>query len=148
MIGGGGNGAAFDQRKGSAMSSTLFLRRVLAVDALSCAAMGVVMTLGASPLAELFGLPAGLVRGAGMILLPTFAFIGWLSTRRVPPRPLVWLVIAGNLGWTVESFILIGQYAGSATLIGSAFVTVQGLAVLGLAALEYFGLRRIKASAA
>ena len=130
------------------MTSTLFLRRVLAFDALSCAAMGVAMTLGAAPLAELFGLPAGLVRGAGIVLLPIAAFIGWLSSRPMPPRPLVWLVIAGNLGWTVESFLLIGQYGGSATLLGTAFVIAQALAVLGLTALEYLGLRRIAAAAA
>ena len=130
------------------MSSTLFLRRVLALDALSCAGMGIAMTAGAAPLAELFGLPAALMRGAGLLLLPVAAFIGWLSCRSIPPRLLVWLVIAGNLGWTVESFLVIGRYGGSATGLGTAFVIAQALAVLGLAALEYLGLRRIAAAAA
>ena len=130
------------------MSSTLFLRRVLALDALSCAVMGIVMAAGSAPLAELFGLPAGLVRGAGIVLLPIAAFIGWLSARRVPPRLLVWLVIVGNVGWTIESFLVLGQYGGSATALGTAFVLAQAVAVLGLAALEYLGLRKIALAAA
>jgi len=58
------------------MTSTIFLRRILALDALSCAGMGLAMGLAAAPLAPLFGLPEGLVRGAGLLLLPLAAFIG------------------------------------------------------------------------
>src|SRR3546814_16351123 len=83
------------------MSSTLFLRRVLALDALSCAGMGVLLAAAAAPLAPLFGLPEGLVRGAGLLLLPLAAFIGGLASRPSPPPLLVWVVIVGNLGWEI-----------------------------------------------
>lgn len=127
------------------MSQTLFLRRVLALDSLSCLAMGLLMALGGALLAPLFGLPEPLVRIAGLILLPLAAFIGWLAARPAPPRPLVWVVIAGNLAWTAESFAtLAGQQA---TALGTAFVTAQALAVLGLATLEYAGLRKAYAAA-
>ena len=122
------------------MSSTFFLRRVLALDSLSCLAMGAAMGFGASALAPLFGLPEGLIRAAGLLLLPLGAFIGWLASRPVPPRALVWIVILGNLGWTAESFALLAQR--DATALGAAFVAAQALAVLGLAALEYLGLRK------
>ena len=125
------------------MMSSRFLRRVLALDALSCVAMGLLMALGAAPLAPLFGLGEPLVRTAGLILLPLAAFIFWLAWRPAPPRPLVWMVILGNAGWTVESFLLLGQAQGAITALGTAFVTAQALAVLGLAALEYVGLRRL-----
>ena len=52
------------------MSSTLFLRRVLALDSLSCLAMGAAAGLGAAALAPLFGLPEPLIRIAGLLLLP------------------------------------------------------------------------------
>ena len=129
------------------MTSTLFLRRILALDALSCAGMGLAMGLAAAPLAPLFGLPEGLVRSAGLLLLPLAAFIGWLASRPSPPRLLVWVVIVGNLGWTAESFTLPGQYGGSITAVGTAFVAGQALAVLALAGLEYAGLRRVRAGA-
>ena len=127
------------------MINTLFLRRVLALDALSCLAMGLLMGLGAAGLAPLFGLPEGLVRGAGLALLPLAAFIFWLATRPIPPRLLVWVVILGNLGWTAESFLTLGQ--SDATALGTAFVSAQAVAVLGLACLEYVGLRRAAVAA-
>jgi hypothetical protein len=128
------------------MTNTLFLRRVLALDSLSCLGMGLLMGLGAAGLAPLFGLPEGLVRGAGLALLPLAAFIFWLATRPNPPRPLVWVVILGNLAWTAESFITLGQ--SQATALGTAFVAAQAVAVLGLALLEYAGVRTAAVAAA
>jgi len=131
--------------KGKSMSQTLFLRRVLALDSLSCLALGLLMGLGAAALAPLFGLPEPLARIAGLVLLPLAAFIGWLATRPAPPRALVWVVILGNLGWTAESFATLAQ--ADATALGTAFVTAQALAVLGLAMLEYIGLRKARVAA-
>jgi hypothetical protein len=122
------------------MTNTLFLRRVLALDALSCLALGLLMGLGAAGLAPLFGLPEQLVRFAGLALLPLAAFIGWLASRPSPPRALVWVVIVGNVAWTAESFVTLGQL--QATALGTAFVSAQALAVLGLATLEYIGIRK------
>jgi hypothetical protein len=127
------------------MSSTLFLRRILALDSLSCAAMGLPMAFGAASLASLFELPEPLVRGAGLLLLPLAFFIFWLATRPAPPRALVWAVILGNAGWTAESFILLGQH--QPTALGTAFVSAQAASVLALAALEYLGLRKARAAA-
>lgn len=126
------------------MPSSLFLRRILALDALSCLAMGLLMELGAALLSPMFGLPEPLVRTAGLLLLPLAAFIRWLATRPAPPRALVWIVILGNLGWTAESFALIAQSQPAITALGIAFVSAQALVVLCLAALEYGGLRRLR----
>jgi hypothetical protein len=126
------------------MTSSLFLRRILALDALSCVAMGLLMGLGATQLSPLLGLPQPLIRAAGLLLLPLAAFIAWLASRPAPPRGLVWVVILGNIGWTAESFVLVGQSQPAITAIGTAFVSAQGLAVLGLAALEYVGIRRLR----
>jgi hypothetical protein len=129
------------------MATNLFLRRVLALDALSCAGMGLATAAAASPLAPLLGLPDQVVRGAGLLLLPIAAFIGWLASRTAPSRILVLAVIIGNLGWAVESFILLGRYAETTTAIGTAFVSAQALCVLTLAILEYAGLHRLGAPA-
>jgi len=127
------------------MTNSLFLRRVLALDSLSCLAMGLLLGLGTASLAPLFGLPEGLVRGAGLALLPLAAFIFWLATRQNPPRLLVWVVIIGNLGWTAESFLTLGH--SQATALGTAFVAAQAVVVLGLACLEYLGVRKTTAAA-
>ena len=134
------------QMKGPIMASTTFLRRVLALDSACCAAIGLGLGLAASPLATLFGLPVELVRTAGLLLLLLAAFIAWLASRPAPPPLLVWIVIAGNLGWTAESFALLGWY--DPTPLGAGFVAAQAIAVLGLAGLEYVGLRRMQSVAA
>ena len=130
------------------MASTDFLRRILALDSASCAAMGLALGLGAGPLAGLFGLPVGLVRTAGLLLLPLAAFIAWLASRPAPPPLLVWAVIVGNLGWTAESLLLIANESGRITPPGTAFVAGQAAAVLIVAMLEYAGLRRMRAGTA
>lgn len=126
------------------MNSPAFLRRVLALDSASCAMIGLLLCLGAGPLSGLFGLGERLLFGAGLLLLPLAAFIAWLASRPSPPSPLVWLVIAGNAAWTAESFLLIESEAARITALGTAFVAIQAVAVLGLALLEYIGLRKLR----
>jgi hypothetical protein len=128
------------------MTSPAFLRRVLALDSASCLTMGLSLVFGAGSLSSLFGLDERLLFGAGLLLLPLAAFIGWLASRPVPPSPLVWLLIAGNAAWTAESFLLIALESGRITALGTAFVAAQAVAVLGVAALEYAGLRRMFAA--
>ena len=129
------------------MNSTAFLRRVLALDSASCLALGLLLALGAAPIAGLFGLGERLLFGAGLLLLPLAAFIAWLASRPAPPSALVWIVIVGNLAWTAESFLLISTEAGTITALGTAFVAAQAIAVLGVSLLEYIGLRRLRAAA-
>lgn len=129
------------------MAPNTFLRRILALDAASCLGMGLVAVLAAKALSPPLGLSANLLQGAGLLLLPLGLFILWLASRAEPPRPLVWAVILGNLAWSVESFLLIGQSQGAITPLGTAFVAGQALAVLGVTLLEYAGLRRVRAAA-
>ncbi len=129
------------------MIYSTFLKRVLLLDGLSCLGMGAALTLGADALAPLFGIDRAIVGGAGVALLPIGAFVLWLSTRRSAPAGLVYLLIAGNAVWTVESFVLAGNTPGI-TAAGTAFVTAQAIAVLGLTALEWIGLRRSRLATA
>lgn len=130
------------------MASTLFLRRILALDAASCAALGLLLCLDGAALSPLFGLGERLLLGAGLLLLPLAAFIGWLASRPAPPSLLVWLVIVGNVAWTAESFLLVATESGRITTLGATFVAGQAAAVLVVALLEYAGLRRMRAGAA
>ncbi|HEX8572590.1 MAG TPA: hypothetical protein VF759_07560 [Allosphingosinicella sp.] len=130
------------------MASTTFLRRILALDSASCALLGGLLTLDSAALSPLLGLGERLLLGAGLLLLPVAAFIGWLASRPNPPSLLVWLVIVGNAAWTAESFLLIAMEGGRITPLGTAFVAGQAAAVLVVALLEYAGLRRIRAAAA
>jgi hypothetical protein len=123
-------------------TSPHFLRRVLRLDALTCVASGLMMTLGADILAPLFGLPRALLMEAGLLLFPIAAFILFVASRDRLPPALVWMVVAGNVLWAANSFFLLVSGWVSPTAWGQAFVIGQALVVAVLAELEYFGLRR------
>ncbi len=125
------------------MQMTTFLKRVLLLDAASCLLMGAGLALGAAMLTAPFGLSERLIEGAGLVLIPIGLFIGWLGTRNAAPAALVYAVIVGNLGWTAESLIVAFGQQG-VTLLGSAFVAAQAAAGLGLALLEYAGVRHAR----
>ena len=128
------------------MQPTLFLKRVLMLDAASCLGMGALLAIGAGALSPVFGLEASLLFGAGAALIPSGLFILWVATR-APIRPLfVYLIVAGNFVWVLESLLLVRGAAGI-TGLGTAFVVAQAAAVAGLALLEWIGVRRARQTA-
>lgn len=122
--------------------SFVFLRRVLAVDAVSCGAMGLGLFAFAPALAEWFGLPSAMLREIGLILLPLAAMVGLLASRQHPSRIGVWIVIVLNAIWTVDSILLLVSGKVEPSALGHAFVIGQAIVVAVLAELEYMGLRR------
>lgn len=124
-----------------------FLRRVLLADAATSGASGLLMTLGAGFLEDLLGVPAALLRYAGLSLLPFAALVAYLATRQSPPRAAVWAVIVLNALWAVDSILLLaGGWVGP-TALGYTFVVAQALVVAGFAEAQYVGLRRSPAAA-
>ena len=130
------------------MADFQFLRRVFALDAVSTVACGLVLVAAADALAPVLGYPTSFVRGAGLLMLPLAAFIGWLATRPVPPTPLVWVVIIGNFVWMAESFLVLKQFGGAITSTGVALTIAQAGWVALMGGLEFAGLRRGRLAAA
>jgi hypothetical protein len=128
------------------MQLTFFLKRVLMLDAASCLGMGALLAPAAGVLSPLFGLESSLLLGAGAVLIPTGLFILWVATR-AQIRPLfVYLVIAGNFIWVLESLLLV-RGAAEINGLGTAFLVAQAVAVAGLALLEWIGARRARQAA-
>lgn len=123
-------------------NASLFLRRVLAVDAASSAAAGLLMLAAAGSLSPLSGLPAPLLRGAGLVLLPYAALVAWMSVRPRVPRPAVWAVAAANAIWAADSLLLLLSGWARPTGLGITLVVVQAAAVAVIAELQVIGLRR------
>ena len=119
-----------------------FLRNVLLVDAATCVASGVLMTLGSGLIASLTAIPPALVLYAGLSLFPIAAFMTVTATRPVIPRPAVWLIIDGNVLWVAGSVWLMVGSAIAPNALGHTFIGAQAVTVAILAALEYAGLRR------
>ena len=125
-----------------------FLRKVLAVDAVSSGAMGLGMLAFAPFIAQLLNLPAELIRDAGFVLLPFAAFVGYVASGAQPSRAGVFVIIALNVVWVVDSVMLLFTGWVEPNALGYAFVIGQALVVGVLAELEYIGLKRAPARAA
>lgn len=125
----------------SIFASPRFLPRVMAADALSCAATGALQLGLGDTLARLTGLPAPLLGGTGVFLLAYAALAAWMARRPVPPRRLIGLVIVGNLAWAAGCVALLLGGGVAPTALGVAWVLAQAVVVLVLAELQWMGLR-------
>ena len=116
------------------------LRRILLADALASGATGLLMA--AAPLGTLLGLPAGLLRAAGLLLLPYAVLVAWLALRHAPPpRRAVRAVVTANAIWAADSLVLLLSGQVAPTAVGTAFVLVQAAVVAGFAVLQALALR-------
>lgn len=118
------------------------LRRALLIDAAATVAMGALLAVGAGSLEALLGLPVGLMRWAGLFLVPFAAVLAFTATRPRVSERAGWALIVCNALWAVDSFALLATGWVSPTALGTAFVAAQGAAVAAFAWLEYAGLRR------
>ena len=121
---------------------SLLLRRALLADAIVSGTSAVVLTLGAGALAPLLSLPDALLRETGLFLILYAALVGWLGTRQMMPKALVWLVVVGNAVWTLASIALLFSDLVAPNLLGEVFVVAQAIATGVFAELQYVGLRR------
>lgn len=125
------------------MSSTrahTTLRNVLLLDAATCVAAGALMAFGSNLVAGLTAIPAPLLAWAGLILFPVAALMLYAGLQVVPPRPVVWLIVIGNIGWVAASLALFAVIAPNA--LGVTFILAQAAAVAVLALLEHSALQR------
>lgn len=126
----------------SSIETSTFLRRVLLLDAVSCAGMGLLLVTLNGTLSGLLNLPVGLLREAGIVLLPFALLLAFLSTRGRLPRAAVWAVIVGNAIWAIDSIVLLFTGWVQPNLLGYLFVAGQAAFVAVMAELEFVGLRK------
>ncbi len=124
-----------------------FLRYALLADAVASGATGLLMIAGADVLTGLLGLPAALMREAGLLLVPYVALVAFVGTRDVIARPAVRAIIGLNVLWVAASIGLLMSGFVAPTLLGYAFVIAQAVAVGLFAELQVIGLRRAQATA-
>jgi hypothetical protein len=119
------------------------LRKVLLLDAFTCAAAGLLMLLGGQALSEPLGLAPLFLQGAGLSLLPFAAYLAYVAKRPELPRAHLWIIVACNAAWVFDSVLVLATGWVEPTALGYAFVIVQAALVLVLAELEWVGLRRV-----
>lgn len=123
-------------------SNQFTLRKLLLLDALTCGAMALLLTLAGKPLAPLLALPAPLLWYTGVLLIPIAAFMAVTALKGLTFRPAVWIVIGGNELWVLASIaLLVGDWV-SPNALGYAFIGVQAVVVAALAFYELRVFRR------
>lgn len=124
------------------LPQTPFLRLALAADAAASGAMGLAFAAAPAAIGAATALPAGLLRYAGLFLIGYAAVLATLAARSAVPRPVLWLLVAGNLAWAVEcaALPLLGFVAPNGW--GIALLAVQAVAVAVFAELYVIALRR------
>jgi hypothetical protein len=128
------------------MPSSNALQNVPLLAAATCVGAGALMAFGSNFVASLTALPAPLLFWAGLILFPVAAMIIYAGVQAIPPRPLVWLIILGNIGWVAASLGVFAFIAPNA--LGIIFILAQAAAVAVLALLEHSALQRSGAAMA
>jgi len=128
--------------------SNLFLRYALLADAVASGATGLLMIAAASLLTSFLGLPVGLMREAGLLLIPYVALVAFVGTREAISRPAVQTIIALNAVWVAASVLLLVTDFVAPTAFGNAFVLAQAAVVALFAELQFVGLRRSEAAIA
>jgi hypothetical protein len=123
------------------------LRQALLADAVTSAACAALLVGGAGFLDDLLGLPAALLAGAGLVLVPFAGLVAWLGTRARPPRMAVLAVIGLNALWALDSVLLLVSGWVAPNAAGLAFVIAQAVVVAMYAELQVMGLRRSAAAA-
>lgn len=124
-------------------SSTL-LRRALVANALFSGASGVILALGARPLAAFLGLDNALyLIVTGVLLLLYAADLLYVATRPTVNRTAAWLAVALDLLWvTGSAAILLGGWL-SLTTAGKWAVGIVAELVFLFALFQYLGIRRL-----
>jgi len=131
----------------SYIQTATFLRRVLVLDALSCAGMGLLLVTFSGGLSGVLNLPVELLQQASIVLLPFALLLAFLSTRARLPRAAVWAVIVANAIWAIDSIVLLFSGWVQPSLLGYLFVAGQAAFVAVIVELEYIGLRKSPAIA-
>ena len=110
------------------------LKKLLGLDGITCALMGVVLVTAAPALEVVLDLPQHLLLAAGYLLFPIAAFMAAMAWWTSTWMPGVRLIIAGNLAWVAASIAVLLLTGPNA--LGAVFLVAQALVVALLALAE------------
>jgi hypothetical protein len=124
-------------------SSNTLLRRVLQADGLICAAFGLLLTFGASPVASFMGVSSTVpILALGLIMAVYGVGLFVLASRETIDRRLPIIVIMLNIAWVIGSAIVLAADLFGLTTGGRWAILFIADAVALLAIAEFIGLRR------
>jgi hypothetical protein len=119
-----------------------FLKKVLLLDLVVSAATTLMLLTAAGWLAEPLGLSAVMLRGTGIVLLPWVALLAWIIWKQTVANFIIWLVIAGNAIWAIDSIAVLFTDWLAPSALGIGFIIGQAVIIGIFAELQFIALRR------
>ena len=123
------------------------LRKVLALDAFSCATFFILCVPLSGLAVRLTGLPATVIEAGGWICLAAALLLAGLALSNRPPRSLVVFAAIGNAFWIAASLAVVAIFGAQMSAMGVVLVVGQAAAVGVLTWLELAGARPSPATA-
>lgn len=121
------------------------LRRALVANAWFSGGSGLLLLLGAGPLAAWMGVPAAaLLRGLGLALTLFAAALAWIARSEPLPRALAVGATVSDAAWVFGSAVLVLGFPELLTVGGRWTVVLVAAIVAILGAAQTIGLRRAR----
>jgi hypothetical protein len=127
-------------RFANAVAPGRMLVLALRTDAAVSGAVALLQLAAAGLIGSLTLLSVPLLFASGLFLVGYVGLLLLLAAARRVWRPLLWLVIGGNVLWALGAIVL--AEAGAASLPGIAYLALHAVSTLFFAAWEAAGLRR------
>lgn len=118
------------------------LREAVLFDGLATLPTGVLLAALAGVLDEPFGIPTGVLLGAGLFFVAWGALVLWLGFRPVVNRRAAIAVGIVNVVCAVDGFVVELAGVGEPTTLGSVLLVALSVVVLALGALQVFAATR------
>jgi hypothetical protein len=113
------------------------LQSILALDAATCAGMGVLLVAASGLVSRITLVPASLLLWAGLLLLPIAGFIAVFARTSTVPSWAVQMIVLGNVLWVLGSVALPVLGLISPNAFGWVFILAQAAVVAMFAGLEW-----------
>ena len=119
-----------------------YLRQGLLSNATTNAGFAIFLVIASGLLTRSFGLPFGLLLGAGLVLGAFAVLLAVLSLRPATPGPVLCAVIGFNLLWAADSLALVSGGFVQPTRAGTVFILAQAAVAAMYAGLQWRGLKQ------
>lgn len=129
-----------------ATSAATLLRRFLALDAVVTTGNGLIYLVFSGWAASLLGVSATALVAIGAFLTAFGLGVGALALAKTPSATGTTVVADANILWVLASVVVGAFGLLGANTIGTLWTFAQALTVGAFAALQIYGLRKLKAS--
>ncbi|WP_252946010.1 hypothetical protein [Oceanicola sp. 502str15] len=113
------------------------MQTILAVDAATCVALGMLLVFASGPISVITAIPGSLLFFAGLLLLPIAVFMVIFTQTATVPAWAVQVIVAGNVLWVLGSTILPVTGLIAPNGLGWLFLLGQAAVVALFAGLEW-----------